>query len=441
MKRIGIAGYYGVGNLGDETVVAILIAKIRQYYPDAELFGFSLNPADTERRHGIKSYPIRLRSEVPLARNSSRTTIPPRHNTPGKLKQSLKRLPFIFKPLKRVTNCLHAFPPAIRELAFLGRSFHRLRGCDLLVVPGSGALTDWWGGAWVHPYSLLSWSCLARMTRTKVIALSIGSERLNTRLGKTFCKWALSLAHYRSFRDQYSRDFMEAAGLPGKNPVFPDQGFALADILSSSPRQTTRPKCEQTRPGLVVGVCPIGKTPCVGPGEDESWHDAYLASLCAVLSWLLRKGHRIAFSATDNHDAPCVQQIIDRIIAASPDTDVAGQLTHEPISTTADLIEQIGACDLMITSRFHGVVLSLALYKPVLAITAYASKIRDVMSQCDLGDYCLTPKEAGLERMLSLFHKLEQNRSAIAHRLERLVEERRANVNRQYDQVLGTWEG
>ncbi len=59
------------------------------------------------------------------------------------------------------------------------------------------------------------------MTGTKVIALSIGSERLNTRLGKSFCKWAMSMAHYGSFRDRYSRDTMEALGLKGDNPVFP----------------------------------------------------------------------------------------------------------------------------------------------------------------------------------------------------------------------------
>ena len=67
----------------------------------------------------------------------------------------------------------------------------------------------------MHPYSLLGWFFLARMTGTKVIALSIGSERLNTRLGKSFCKWAMSMAHYGSFRDRYSRDTMEAARAQG----------------------------------------------------------------------------------------------------------------------------------------------------------------------------------------------------------------------------------
>ena len=59
-KRVGIVGHYGVGNLGDDTVVAILIKKIRDRYPNAEYAGFCLIPPDTERRHGIKAFPSKF---------------------------------------------------------------------------------------------------------------------------------------------------------------------------------------------------------------------------------------------------------------------------------------------------------------------------------------------------------------------------------------------
>ena len=81
-QRIGIVGHYGVGNLGDDTVVAILINKIRERYPNAEVLGFSLKPADTERRHGIKAFPILRpnelsfpRGEPPLSRVDLRPTL------------------------------------------------------------------------------------------------------------------------------------------------------------------------------------------------------------------------------------------------------------------------------------------------------------------------------------------------------------------------------
>ena len=191
-KRIGIVGHYGVGNLGDDTVVAILINKIREHYPNAEVLGFSLKPADTEWRHGIRAFPILRPYEVSFPRGEpplSRVDLKPTLYI--ELKQLLKKCPILFKPLQGLKIGLCEL---LEELSFLRRSFHRLRGCDLLVVPGSGPLTDWWGrGPWEHPFSLLGWFFLARMTGTKVIALSIGSERLNTRLGKSFCKWALSM--------------------------------------------------------------------------------------------------------------------------------------------------------------------------------------------------------------------------------------------------------
>src|ERR1700730_2442931 len=69
--RIGIAGYYGCGNLGDDTVVAILINTIKEYYPNADLVGFSLSPADTERRHGIKAFHLRNQDETRSLRKSA----------------------------------------------------------------------------------------------------------------------------------------------------------------------------------------------------------------------------------------------------------------------------------------------------------------------------------------------------------------------------------
>ena len=150
------------GNLGDETVVAILIHKIREHYPDAEIVGFSLNPEDTERRHGIKAFPIRLQSELSRRRRPPRVSrVDVKPNLFIRLKQLLKKFPIIFKPLKCLKNCLCDLPWAVLgELSFLRRSFHRLRGFDILVVPGSGPLTDWWdAGPWEHPYSFLVGSC------------------------------------------------------------------------------------------------------------------------------------------------------------------------------------------------------------------------------------------------------------------------------------------
>ena len=57
--RVGILGHVGNENLGDEAIIAAVIQNIRRRVPDAEINGFTLNPADTLERHGIVSFPIR----------------------------------------------------------------------------------------------------------------------------------------------------------------------------------------------------------------------------------------------------------------------------------------------------------------------------------------------------------------------------------------------
>ena len=441
-KRIGIVGYYFGNNLGDETVVAILIHKIREYYPNAEIVGFSGSPVDTARRHGIKAFPLTLHCEVSLARRPAPVSrVDAKPDLFVRLKQVVKKCPILFKPLQRLKICLWDLPWAVLgEPFFLRRSFYRLRGCDLLVVPGSGPLTDWWGrGPWEHPYTLLGWFFLARMTGTKVIALSIGSERLNTRLGKSFCKWALSMAHYRSFRDRYSRDTMEALGLKGNNPVFPDQGFALLDVLGCNRTQSTQTGCEQPSAGLTVGVTPIGEWCCVAGGEDDSWYGRYIENLSALLLWLIQRGYRISFCPTDQIDATLVHDIVEKITAACPPGDVAGRIIQDPIVTTEALIARIQLCDLMIASRFHGIVLPFALQKPVLAIS-YGRKMGDLMAQCGQADFHFPMNEADLEHMKRAFQALEQNRHAIAQHLESVVADLKASVERQYQAVFGPLE-
>jgi polysaccharide pyruvyl transferase WcaK-like protein len=422
-KKIGILGYYSGGNLGDETVVAILIKTIRDYYPNAELFGFSLRPANTERRHGIRSFPVRHQVESSFSpRPLSRSTVEGRPDPVTRLKNLLKKYPRLLALLK--------------ELIFLRRSFQRLKGLDLLIVPGSGPLTDWWGGPWTHPYSLLSWALLAKMTGTKFVALSIGSERLTTRLGKAFCRLALSMAAYRSFRDRYSRDTMQALGLKGANPVVPDQGFGLLGLMDAKLSENAMSAAELDA-GLVVGVCPVGEVCCVAPGADSGSYERYRENLTAFLLWLIREGYRIAFCQTDDgYDRSLVQQLICAIEGECSREDVKRRIIHHPMVTTKDLVAQLLRCDIIVASRYHAVVLPFVLQKPVLAIS-YERKIGDLMSAAGLAEYHLPMDKAEVGEMIRRFRKLEENRHPIAEHLGAVVSGYRSTLARQYEAVFG----
>ena len=49
--KVAVVGHYGTFNLGDEAIIASVLGSLRALSPEAELVGFSMNPADTRSRH------------------------------------------------------------------------------------------------------------------------------------------------------------------------------------------------------------------------------------------------------------------------------------------------------------------------------------------------------------------------------------------------------
>ncbi len=53
MTRIVISGYYGFGNVGDEAVLAAMLASLRPRVAGAEFIVLSASPVETTRTHGV----------------------------------------------------------------------------------------------------------------------------------------------------------------------------------------------------------------------------------------------------------------------------------------------------------------------------------------------------------------------------------------------------
>src|SRR3974390_335741 len=186
--RIALLHHTGGGNLGDDAIVESIIGNIRQRWPEVTITAISMNPEDTERRHGIASYPMR------------------RHTWPRGYKPAVQaRDPdrrSLVQWLRTTRNPLIRLPKAVlRELAFLATSRKRLQGFDALVMGGGGQLTDR-SGPWAFPYAIFTWFLLAKSARLKCIVLNTGAGPLVHRLSKFFVARALLAADYVSFRDE-----------------------------------------------------------------------------------------------------------------------------------------------------------------------------------------------------------------------------------------------
>ena len=435
--RIGILAHVGNGNLGDEATVAALVRSARARQPGSEIVVFSMDPEDTERRHGVRTVPIRReaarRSKTQQA--SDHASIPP-----AKLSQSpagslarirgrLRRMPLVYGFLQRLARLGRAVRAAGLETIFLVRSFLVLIRLDRLIIAGGGQLGDYFGGPWGYPLTIFRWCALARLARAKVAFVSVGAEPVHSPISKRFFRWALALADYRSFRDEGSRRLMESVGAPPGSAVYPDVVHGL------HPKIIT-PRRPSVGPGLTVGLNPVPFFDCRYWAEhDEGVYERYVATLASFASWLLDRNHRVLFFPTHIRADPWVIHDIQMVMKRTGIEGREDRILTPSVTSFDDLWTALSLADVVVTSRFHGLIFSSLLERPMLALSYYR-KMEELMERMGQDDYVLPITTLDVDSLIGRFLALERDLTQARARLIDRRGEHLAALESQYDAVF-----
>jgi polysaccharide pyruvyl transferase WcaK-like protein len=424
IMTIGLLDHMGYGNLGDAATQEALIAHIRLRLPESQIVGFSLNPADTEQRHGVPSYSITNwhpgldRQTMAAGTATSGSTIPT-------LKSFLKRIPILSPLLRSVQNLA-------REVKHLARSYGRVRALDCLIIAGGGQFGELWRGPWSHPYNIFKFSLLARLARTRLLVVNVGAGPLKSRMGKAFIKWSVEMADYVSFRDVESQALVDCLNVRRKTTVCPDSAYAL-DVS-----RYTRPDMPNVRRQLVVGINPIGFCdPRIWPRQNQALYSRYLDCLAEFLVWLSGEGYvPKIYSPEASVDTYAIEDLKDRLRTRLPASDLA-ELFVPPTETLGSLLTEMAGFDFVVTSKFHGVIFSHLLAKPVVAIS-YDLKIDHLMQAVGDSQYCLNIESFDSASLRLAFSELVENGSALKIKYRQTVEVRANSLNRQFDDLFSS---
>ena len=157
----------------------------------------------------------------------------------------------------------------------------------MLIVVGTGLLTDAFGlGGW-GPYNVFKWSVIAKLCGCRLAFVSIGAGPLDSRRGRLFVKSALWLADFRSYRDESSLEYLESIGFQrSSDRVYPDLAFSLP-----SPSRKRRIP-EEHRPVVGLGLMSYGGMYGVEK-TTERHYAAYIETLVVFLEWLLKREYQV----------------------------------------------------------------------------------------------------------------------------------------------------
>jgi polysaccharide pyruvyl transferase WcaK-like protein len=353
--RLAVLGTFGAGNLGDESVFLAFQQWFRRAYPQGRLSTISPDPEYFRRVHDAPGLPLRRRA-APAPDSARRRS-----------------------PLEKAARRLARVPRALwLNRSFLGEMRAFARGQDALVILGGGQIYDYWEGPFSHPWNLYAWTRVFHQAGKPILVPSIGAFPLLHRLSAYFVRTALKSASYVGFRDLDTEKIARGFGYGGKAALVPDLAFSLR--YDPAPTADCR--------GWIALSPMIYAHPDLWPRGSAAQYGGMLEKLADFGRDLLDRGYRLRlFISQIRVDGPALANLLARL-------DGDGKLRREgrihlpEVRDVPTLLEALKSVDAVVAERFHVVVLSLLLQKPVISV-GYQPKHDRVMEDFGLRDLAL----------------------------------------------------
>jgi polysaccharide pyruvyl transferase WcaK-like protein len=400
--KISFFGHFGTMNFGNEATLLVILSRLRLLFPNCDFCCICTSPENVIAAHGIEAVPHTVKSvriwdrQVPLG--------------------------------KRLRMATLGLSEEIREYI---RAWRALKGTDMFVIPGTGLLTDAFGLSGMGPYGLLKWSLTARLRGCRVVFVSVGAGPVDRRLGRLLLKCALSLAEYRSYRDVPSRDVVEGLGVRTRDDrIYPDL------VLGLSARLLPAAADREGRPVVGLGLMEyFEKYSVANPMRDDAY-ERYLESLAVFVGWLLDHEHDVKLLLGDADADTIVVDDLKALLRERLASNFDERVTDHSIGSIQELLSQLSATDLVVATRFHNVLMSLLLDKPVIAIS-FHHKCSSLMSETGLSEYCHDINQINADTLIAQFQALVRNADDVRQKILQRVETSRRALDEQYGLVFG----
>lgn len=359
--RVGIFGLLGSGNLGNDGSLAVVLSYLSERHPDAVVDFMCMGPETITGRYGVPATSLHWYYARPRPGGRVWT--------------------FVLKSLGKLVD--------------LPRTLRWVRRHDVVIVPGMGVLeAELPLRPWGFPYMLFLLALGGRLFRTKVALVSVGANVMRSRMTRWFFGRAARLAHYRSFRDQRSREAVRAMGARSDaDPVYPDLVYAMP-VPRGNPA---------VRPNRTVGV---GVMAYRGGNEDraraEEIHESYVSTMGEFVGWLVDADRPVRLFTGDRADLVSAEEIAAHVLDRRPGADVG----VVPLDSLEDVLSGMASVRSVVATRYHNVLCALKVVKPTVSL-GYARKNDVLMRDMGLGAYCQQLRALDLARLKEQFTEVE----------------------------------
>lgn len=357
--KIFLIGWFGAGNVGDEAILLSEILSLREEFSGARFYVLSFCAERTRK----------LTAGIP--------------------------------EIEKIVGMGSRFGFLRSDFSGLLSAF---RTTDLVVIGGGGIFQDIYNHFPIPFFTVMALT--AGLFRKKFVLHAVGIGPVRTILGKNLCRITANRAHAVSVRDRESKELLEGLGVKRRIHVSADPVFLLppgrnmngdpANILSSKGRKTSGPS---------IGVCVHNLL---------TWNDTDKKIFAAVLDHLAQERKAaVIFLPMGNYRNGWFRGDVSEPVDVSASGELAGLMKSD--STVLDeeagpleMMSVAGSLDLIISMRFHGLVMGISRCVPVIALTfREESKLVNLM------------KRTGMEK--EIFYANELNAKVMLGRIDNIL--------------------
>jgi len=398
-RKFALYGNFGTQNIGNECTLRTVIDTLQARVPEAGIYCICNEPETVMRDHGIEAMRMSMRATgaKPVARRES-------------------------KFIRAARIVLYTIP---LELVNLFRNWRQLRGTSDLWIVGTGVLEADSNETRSWMLSFLRWCLAARLRGIRIVFLSIGAGPIESRFARSITRAIFAMATYISYRDKRVEEYMRSIDFDtSTHRIFPDLAFGLDLTLTPAASKT-----DPNTPRVAVGVVDSSKF------ADTDHYRDYLSKLADFVLWLRDRGFEIRMIHGDGlYDAEPLHDFGAVLCARGiPESDT--RITTPKIANARDLIAVIDEADVVVASRYHNIILSLARGRLGLGL-AYHSKFHALLADFGLADYCDEVRSFEVERLKQRFDAMLEHRSQIEAAISERTAELRRELDEQYAMLL-----
>ena len=398
-SKIALFGTFGTGNLGNECTLQAMLLNTRRRVPNAQVTCICASPEETASKYGIRALAIR---EMPLRGTNNRAW-------------RLLRKICVGIPLE-----LYRWFSVIKGL----------RGTHMLIMTGTGMLSDYGIGPLGLHYDILRWSVVAKLCRCKLLFVSVGAGPLRHPVARFFVKTALRLAAYRSYRDSFSKEYLKSIGFDADDDaVYPDLAFSLPEGMFPDD-QDNEHKDAPIGVGLITHYVQRSLL-----DDVEQIYREYTTKMASFVGWLLEHNRTVRLLIGDVVCDSRVRTDLRTLLEQSGLSYEKSNIIDEPPDSFEELLSQLARTKVVVASRFHNLLLALMLGKPALAIS-FHEKDDSLMTAMGLQEFCQDIANLDVSALIEQFIRLEENADRVRQEIRRKAKDYRRELDKQYSCIF-----